>query len=113
MYGAAPYFTVDLTSGATETSSLDLGAGWDHAKIAVPTMASGSLYIHGSYDNTTFFRMVSGVQTTNVSDGETLVIDSSCTQRIVPIPLAGCRYIKIESSSGATDTTTVFNIICN
>ncbi len=112
-YGPSKVFTVDLASGLTSTSSLDLGGGWDHSYLAVPTMASGSLYIKGSYDDSTFFRMSSEVQTANVSDGEIFMIDSSCTQSIIKIPVQGCQYVKIESTSGATDTTTVFKVICN
>jgi len=99
-------YSVDLTSGATSTSSVDLGAVYRRVYLEVPTMASGSLYIQASSDNSTFRRVTEA----DPNQGTDFVINSAVTQRLVPIP-AGFQYYKVESTSGATDTTTTFNII--
>lgn len=40
------------------------------------------------------------------------LIDSSITQAMIHIPIDGYRYVKIENSSGCTDVTTTYKIIC-
>ena len=109
-----------MTSGATFSSSVDLHHAWDNLHVGVPTMASGSLNILGSMDNTNFLRTVDTKTAGNgstsmavITDKDTFMIDSSCTQRCVTIPHPNARYLKIESTSGATDVVTVFNVICS
>jgi len=102
-----PYTSVlELTSGATLTSSANLGRTYRRVYLEVPTMASGDLYIHASIDGTNFKRVTEA----DPNQGTDFIIASAVTNRIVPIP-AGFQYYKIENSSGATDTTTVFNIV--
>jgi len=110
-HGLVSVFTKDVASGVTLTSSFDLGRGFRRVYLEVPTMASGSLYVQASSDDSTFRRvMIDNGNTSTVQ--QTFVVDSSVTARMVPIP-AGFRYYKIENTSGATDTTTTFNIICS
>jgi len=111
-FSASKVFSVDLPSLTTKTSSIDLQHSWDHVHIQVPTMASGSLFVLASVDNTLFYKIVNEIATSTVTDGETFTIDSSCTQRIIHMPPLVARYMKIESTSGATDTTTTFKVIC-
>jgi hypothetical protein len=99
-------YEVSMTSGATLSDGADLGAVYERLYLEVPTMASGSLYIQASSDDSTFRRMTQ-VDPNQATD---FVINSAVTQRIVRIP-TGFQYYKVESTSGATDTTTLFNFI--
>jgi hypothetical protein len=109
-YGPAISFNYELTSGATLGSALDLGRAWEKVYLKVPTMASGDLFIHGSEDSSSTFKRVC-VDNLNTSTAQIdFKIPSSVTNRIVPIPNY-FRYIKIESSSGCTDVTSVFKVI--
>lgn len=106
-------FTVDLASGATLTSSsVDLGWGFTRVYLKVPTMASGNLFVQASDDNSNFVRVAGHQITTATAHAfPDFQIPSTVTNRWVPVPLNGFRYVKIENSSGATDTTTVFKIV--
>ena len=112
-FGPQSVFSVTLASSATlTTSSVDLSAGWERVWVEVPTMPSGSLYLHGSSDNTTFRRLQAPPSTaTVVLSTHDFTIDSSATQRMVPVPLGGTRYLKVENSTGSVGAT-VFNFIC-
>ncbi len=68
----------------------------------VPTMASGNLFINASIDAGTTYARVMREQGNTSTIHTTFTIDSSVTQRIVPIP-GGFQFYKIESSSGATE----------
>lgn len=51
-------FSVDVASGITLSSSLDLGRSYKDVYLEIPTMASGSdFYIQCSHDNSTFRRV--------------------------------------------------------
>lgn len=106
-------FTASLTSGATLSDEVDIGQSWGKVYLQIPTMASGSLYVHASPETGgTFTRVVEEKFNTATAHAD-FVINSSVTQRIVPIPVHGCRFLKIENTSGATDVTTTFKIICS
>ena len=100
-------YSVDLASGATTTTNyVEILVPYKNLYLQIPTMASGSLYIKGSSDGTTFTRITEA----DPNQATDFVINSAVTQRMVPIP-PGFRYYKIENTSGATDTTTVFKLI--
>jgi hypothetical protein len=106
------YFAVTMTSGALSSTVADLGGAYQKLYLAVPTMASGSLYLRASADNSTYFRVMHDVVNSSAAQIHTFTIDSACTQRLVPIPFVS-RYMKVESTSGATDVVTTFQIVAN
>lgn len=95
-----------MASGATLSTAVNLQALYEKVYLEVPTMASGSLYIQGSSDGSIYRRITQ--EATPASDFE---INSAATQRMIAIPPYFQHY-KVESSSGATDTTTTFKFIC-
>ena len=101
-------FSVDLNSGVTTSSGyIDLGHSWRVAYLEIPTMASGGpTYIKGSSDGSTFRRVQEASSNTDWA------VASNTSQRIVPVPIGGIRYLKVESTSGATDVITTFKVIC-
>jgi hypothetical protein len=101
-------YSVTMTSGQTLSAALDLSKTYDKMALVVPTMASGSLFMQGSHDGVTYFRVTQGApnQSTDFS------INSAATQRVIPLPYLPVRYMKIESSSGCTDVLTVYKVIC-
>ena len=106
-------FSVDVTSGATLSSALDLSQGWNECSLQIPSFSSGSdIYIHaaatesGTYARVTFPPINSATAATN--DFE---IASGLAARIIPIP-TNYQFIKVELSTGQTDTTSTFNVIC-
>lgn len=111
-HGAGIPFSVSIASNVTLSSALDLGRVWNNVYLRVPTMASGDIYIQASPDNSAAFVRICRPQGNTATVHTDFLIGSAVTQRIVPIPIAGCRYIKIESSSGTTQVTTTFQVIC-
>ncbi len=106
------YYSVSITSGVTLSSAIDLGQAWNHVYLQVPTMASGDLYIKGSPAvGGTFYRVCKDAGNTATVHVD-FKIGSATSQRIVPIPTGGCRFVKVENSSGCTDIVTTFNFIC-
>lgn len=98
-------YPVTMTSLATLSSQLDLSKPYEKMYLAVPTMASGSLFIQVAATTGGTYRRL---QTTAGTD---FSINSAATQRVIAIP-SGYRFMKIENSSGATDVHTTFNVIC-
>ena len=106
-------FSIDVASGVTLSSAIDLAQGWDEVSLQIPSFSSGSdIYLHaatasdGTYTRVTFPPINSATAATN--DFE---IASGLSARIVPIP-ANYQHIKIELSTGQTDVTSTFNVIC-
>ncbi len=106
-------FSVDITSGATLSSAVNLSQGWDEVSLQIPSFASGDdIYLQaattesGTYARVTFPPINSATAATN--DFE---IASGLGARIIPIP-SNYQFIKVELNSGQTDTTSSFNIIC-
>ena len=111
-YNVPCVFSSSLASGVTLGSSIGLGSGWDRAYLHVPTMASGDLFIQGSHDGTTFNRVCRDRGNTATVHAD-FAIGSATSNRVIPIPVNGIPYIKIENSSGCTDVVTVYKIICS
>ena len=106
-------FSADITSGATLSSAINLFQGWGECSLEIPSFSSGSdIYLHaattenGTYSRVTFPPVNSG--TAEVNDFE---IASGLANRIIPIP-SNYQFIKVELSTGQTDTTSTFNVIC-
>jgi hypothetical protein len=106
-------FSVDVTSGATLSSAIDLSQGWSTINLKIPSFSSGSdIYIHAAESaSDTFVRVMHppiNSATVAVSDFR---IASGLSARVIPIPV-GIQHMKIELSTGQTDTTSTFEVIC-
>jgi len=100
-------FSVNVASGITLSSGLDLGISWRRIYLEVPTMASGSLYVQAASKlDSTYRRVVHNSSMTDFS------INSALSQKVVPVPADGLRFVKVESSSGCTDVITTYKFIC-
>lgn len=109
----AQKYGVTVASGVTLSSGIDLSRAYAKLSLEVPTMASGTdVYLQVSSDNSTFRRLyhapVAGTTTPPA-----LVIPSSVTNCIVPVSVAGVRYVKIELSTAMTATSAQFNLIAS
>jgi len=95
-------FDASMADGATLTSGIDLGGVYEDIYLKVPVRASAAnIYIHGSVDNSTFFRIAHPpINSATVAIND-FVIQSATTSRMVPIP-NGFRYLKVEISTLAS-----------
>lgn len=98
-------YSVTMTSGQTLSSELNLSKPYEKMLLAVPTMASGSLFIQVAISSGGTYRRLQATAGTDFS------INSAATQRVIDLPV-GYQFMKIENSSGATDVHTAFKIIC-
>lgn len=101
-----------LTSGQTLAGTgVDLGDGWSKVYLQIPTIASGSTRVKcaPSAVDGTYYNVSPVVATANVA--QIYTIDSTITNCIVEIPMAG-RFAKVESTSGATNAIKTYNFIC-
>jgi hypothetical protein len=106
--------SVSMAAAATATASLDLSGAFHKIILEVPTMtlaAASPIYIQGSSDGSTFRRIA---QDTNSATAQTndLMLASGLANRMVPVSIFGCRYLKIETSAAATATIS-FKVICS
>lgn len=102
---AISVFTADsLACGATVAgTATDLGEmGWSRINMVVPSMPSGSLYVWGSSDDSTYYRITSKDTPTSPYLADSSVVANGA---IVEIP-GGFRYLKPGNSSGVTDAVT-------
>lgn len=100
--------SISLASSTTLTSGIDLGGtGYKHVYLEIPTFTSGGTqYVQTSSDGTTYRRLYAEA---NVSAG-VLVQEFQMAQTVsacvVPLPMFGLRYIKLENTTGIAGTTT-------
>ena len=105
-------FSVDMTSGATKTSGIDLGGhAWERVAVEIPTMTSGgTLYVQSSSDDSTYRRI-------SQPDGGSSVVNfqiaQTVTNTVAQLPPGPYRYMKVENTSGTTDTTVTFKFHCS
>lgn len=107
------YFTLDVTSGATLSSALDLQQGWREVSLKIPSFSSGDdIYLHGAIaSNGTYVRIMHPPVNTGTAEVNDFKIESGLAGRIIPIP-STYQHLKIELNSGQTDVTSVFHVIC-
>ena len=113
-YGPASAFEVNIESGATLSTAIDLGQGWDHITVEIPTMASGTdIFFQAANQNDgTFRRFHHRITNGNDTPGP-MSIDSSITNCFVPLEFVQYRYLKIELSTAMTATSATFHLVCS
>lgn len=103
-------YSVSMTSLATLSPAVDLSKSYEKVAIEVRnTMVSGSLFVHVSSDNSNYSKLC-GMGTDPVT--HFVVNSASSGLRHIPLPNTGFRYMKIENTSGVSDTVCVFKVIC-
>lgn len=108
-----------MVTGASVSAGVDLGASFLYVALEVPTMtvfsASTPLWIQASSDGTTYRRMSNLETNTSVAGVNDFQIASSTSQRFVPLPNLGFRYVRVEASSTVSGAggNANFNFICS
>ena len=115
---ATVVFDAPIASFATSSSGIDLGKGWNHVKVVIPTMTSNStLHVQvgdGSLGSTggTYRRLLQH-DPASASVSVDLQVLSSVTSRVMHVPgLAGAQFVKVEAVN-VLSFTAGFKIICS
>jgi hypothetical protein len=113
-YNQTSYFETTVSSGVTLSDSIDLGRGWGHVSLEIPSMPSGTdIFIQGSTENGTGVYRRHHHRITNSSDNPTpMNIDSSITNCFVPLEFVRVRYLKIELGTAMTANAAIFRVVC-
>lgn len=110
-YGPVTVYSTVIASGATVGSAITMGRSFSRVYLQIPTLPSGTLYIQGSADGSTF-RRITKDQGNTATVHVDFSIDSSVSLKIVPIPNGMFAY-KVELSTLSTNTAHTFKIICS
>jgi hypothetical protein len=105
-------FTQSIASNTTLGSMIDLGGAWEKVFLDVPVKASGSVCIQAAAQSTGTFKRVAVDNLNTLTAHADFTINSSITSRMVPVPINGLRYIKIELTTLISDATSTWNVIC-
>jgi len=106
----AKIYHLDLASGLTSTSAINLKGIYGRVYLDIPTFPSGgTMYVLGSDDNVTFRRVY-----TDVTFGGVAAVFQIAQggNSLIPIPPA-LQHYKIELTTGVTDATTTFGFVCS
>ena len=110
-----PIRVIPITMGAaaTLTSYVDLKSYYRKISLVMPTMASASdFYITVAETSSDLFRRVKiPANNTATVAVNTFPIASGVSNAIIPLPIAGVRYLKIEAST-ANSNAIGFKLIC-
>ena len=113
-YNPAPAFTVGIASGLTLSSQVDLGRGWDHITLEVPTMASGcDIFVQGSNSNSGTFRRFYHRIAEGTDNPTAMNLNSSVTNCLIQLEFVNTRYVKVELSTAMTATSASFAFVCS
>ncbi len=112
-YGYGVY-DAPIASFATSSSEVDLSKGWNHVKVAIPTMTSNStLHVQVGDASGGVYRRVLQHDPASASVSVDMQILSSVTGRVYNCPqLTGVRYMKMEAVN-VLSFTAGFKIICS
>lgn len=102
-----------IASAATLTGAYDLGEGKvENVHYLVPSFASGTaMFLQVSLDGSTYRRLSRVQANTSTVAVDDFSIASAASGKLVPLPVDGFRYFKIEMATGQTDTTTTHKVI--
>ena len=112
-YVPSQSYSMVVASGATLSSQIDIGCGYNHMMLEIPTMASGTdVRIQGSLHSGGTFRPIHH-RPTNSNDVPVAVnVDSSITNCMLHLEFVNARYLKIELTTAMTATSAIFGIVC-
>lgn len=113
-YTPSSKFEVSLASGATLSTFVDLGRGWNHLSVVIPTMTSGTnVFFQGAGDSSDTFRRIYHPIANGDNTPDVMSVDSSVTNCIVPLEFISCRYLKVELGTAMTATAATFHVVCS
>ncbi|MAH48288.1 hypothetical protein CMI37_20860 [Candidatus Pacearchaeota archaeon] len=113
-YSPQSRFKVTIASGVTLSSAIDLGRGWPHTQIEIPTMASGTdIYFQCANTLDGTYRGHHHRLTNSTATPGAMYVDSSVTNCFVHLEFINDRYMKIELSTAMTATSAEFHIVCS
>jgi hypothetical protein len=104
---AVSAFNFNIASGATLSSGIDLGRGYEKVGLAIPTMTSATnvlLKVSDSIDGT--YRALYD------SISAKFDISSAISNCVIPVNLAA-QFVKVELSTAMTATSANFKLICS
>lgn len=101
-------YQVTMTSGALSSTVANLNKVYGSLYLDCPSLPSGSLFLLGSPDNSTFQRIY--LNDPNHATAYTLNSSVVANGGIFAVP-RGVQYIKVENTSGCTDAVKTFNFI--
>lgn len=105
-------FHCHITSAATLSDAVDIGELATIVRLEIPTITSSSVYIQGSAEGTTYRRIYKTIENgAGAIVNVPVSFDSTVSQAWVEIP-TGYRYLKVELTSGISDATSTWNIVC-
>lgn len=112
-YGPTQKFKADIASGATISNQVDLGRGFNHVSLEIPSMASGTdLFIQAANSSSGTFRKYHHRLTTTNDSPVAINVNSSVTNCFLHLEFVNAQYLKVELSTAMTATSASFNFIC-
>lgn len=113
-YNPVSPFSTTLTSGVTLSDEIDLGRGWPHITVEIPSMASGTdVYFQASRTSSGTYRRINHRLTNTTDNPSAMNVDSSVTNCFVHLEFVNVRYFKIELSTAMTATQATFGVVCS
>lgn len=105
--GYVTVFPVTMTSGASQTSMLDLGRGYAKVMYDCTGAADASHFLTAN-DGSGTTRLVRYNVASGMSAPQTCTVGSACSGSIVEVgPLAGLRFVKIVVTAGVANGATL------
>lgn len=112
-YNQGSAFATTLVSGVTLSDAIDLGRGWTHISVEIPTMTSGTdIFFQGASTLGGTYRRCRHGLTASLDNPAAINIDSSVTQCFVPLDAIRLRYLKVELSTAMIATAATFKVVC-
>ena len=101
-------YAVTMTSGVLSSTVANFNRMYRQCFVEIPSFPSGSVYMLGSTDNSTFRRitLADPNHATQWTLNSAIVVNGG----IFPCP-AGIQYMKLENTSGCTDAVKTVNFI--
>lgn len=113
-HGLSKVYACTMASGGTMTGQCDLGRSYQNVYLVIPTMATASngmsIYVSDSSSGT--FRQLyhPSINSATVATNP-YVITSAATNVVVPVPLQGIQYVKVNTDATVAHGC-VFKFIC-
>lgn len=113
-HGLHKVYAATMASGGTMTSEVDLGRSYQNVFLMIPSMATASngitLYASDAQGGT--YRVVKhpSINSATVATNN-YTITSAATNCIVPLPVTGLQYLKVNTDATVADGC-VFKFIC-
>ncbi len=111
MVQTAKAFSLTIASGVSLSSALDLGYGWNHVAVSIPTMASGSdiNFFAAEAAGGTYRKLYHAPNTASAAVAYT--ITSGITNCILPLNVRA-QNMKIQLTTATSDTAYTFYFVC-